>query len=141
MCCGRLAVLRRSGRLAPRSRHQPVAVLVHIRRLAGGLFNVWQGLRVPTGTSQPLFSKSRFYPLTLWCQWIHLLNSETQPMKRNSLPNTLRTAIRRSGKPIYQLAAESGVPHPSIFRFMSGQRDIRLETAEKLAATLGLRLR
>ncbi len=62
-------------------------------------------------------------------------------MKRNSLPNTLRTAIRRSGKPIYQLAAESGVPHPSIFRFMSGQRDIRLETAEKLAATLGLRLR
>jgi plasmid maintenance system antidote protein VapI len=62
-------------------------------------------------------------------------------MKRTSLPNTLRTAIRQSGKPIHQLAAEAGVPHPSIFRFMSGQRDIRLETAEKLAATLGLRLR
>ena len=36
---------------------------------------------------------------------------------------------------------ESGVAHPVILRFMSGERDIRLETAEKLAATLGLELR
>jgi transcriptional regulator with XRE-family HTH domain len=61
-------------------------------------------------------------------------------MKREPLPERLRTAIRKSGKTIYRIAVESGVAHPVILRFMSGERDIRLETAEKLAATLGLRL-
>ncbi len=61
-------------------------------------------------------------------------------MKRTPLPERLRTTIRKSGKTIHGLAKESGVSHPVILRFMSGERDIRLETAEKLAATLGLRL-
>ena len=61
-------------------------------------------------------------------------------MKRETISARLRTAIQKSGKPIYRIAVESGVPHPSIFRFMSGERDIKLETADKLAATLGLRI-
>lgn len=61
-------------------------------------------------------------------------------MKRTPLPEQLRTTIRKSGKPVHQIAQESGVSHPVIFRFLSGERDIRLETAEKLAVTLGLRL-
>jgi plasmid maintenance system antidote protein VapI len=61
-------------------------------------------------------------------------------MKRESISAKLKTAIRDSGKTVYRIALESGVPHPSIFRFLSGERDIRLETADKLAATLGLRL-
>jgi plasmid maintenance system antidote protein VapI len=61
-------------------------------------------------------------------------------MKRERLPDKLRAGIRRSGKTVYRLAKESGVAHPIIFRFLSGERDIRLETAEKLAAVLGLRL-
>ena len=61
-------------------------------------------------------------------------------MKRESLPDRLRTAIKTSGKTIYRIAQESGVAHPIILRFLSGERDIRLETAEKLAATLGLKL-
>ena len=62
-------------------------------------------------------------------------------MKRESLPEKLRTTIRKSGKTVYRVAVESGVSHPIILRFLSGERDIRLETAEKLAATLGLGLR
>ena len=33
---------------------------------------------------------------------------------------------------------ETGVNHGVILRFMKGERDIRLETAEKLAAAVGL---
>jgi transcriptional regulator with XRE-family HTH domain len=62
-------------------------------------------------------------------------------MKRQTLPEKLRAAIRESGKTIYRVAVESGVAHPVILRFMSGERDIRLETAEKLAASLGLALK
>jgi transcriptional regulator with XRE-family HTH domain len=34
--------------------------------------------------------------------------------------------------------ADTGVSHGVILRFMKGERDIRLETAEKLAAAVGL---
>jgi plasmid maintenance system antidote protein VapI len=61
-------------------------------------------------------------------------------VKRTALPDELREGIRQSGKNVYQLAKASGVSHPVILRFLSGERDIRLETAGKLAATLGMRL-
>lgn len=61
-------------------------------------------------------------------------------MKKESLSNILKSAIKKSGKTVYRIAQESGVAHPVILRFLSGERDIRLETAEKLADTLGLRL-
>jgi transcriptional regulator with XRE-family HTH domain len=62
-------------------------------------------------------------------------------MKRKTLADVLRAAIRERGKPVYRVAVESGVAHPVILRFMSGERDIRLETAEKLATALRLELR
>jgi transcriptional regulator with XRE-family HTH domain len=62
------------------------------------------------------------------------------PMKKDSLSGILKAAIKTSGKTVYRIAQESGVAHPVILRFMSGERDIRLETAEKLADALGLRL-
>ncbi len=61
-------------------------------------------------------------------------------MKREPIPQRLRTAIKDAGKSIYRVAKDSGVAHPVILRFMSGERDIRLETAEKLAESLGLEL-
>ena len=61
-------------------------------------------------------------------------------MKRQRLQDSLKAAIRQTGKPLYRLAKESGVSQPIIYRFVSGERDIRLETADKLAAALGLRL-
>ena len=62
-------------------------------------------------------------------------------MKRETIPQALRTAIRQSGKTVYQIAKNSGVAHPVILRFLSGKRDIRLATAEKLAQSLGLELK
>ena len=61
-------------------------------------------------------------------------------MKRQRLQDSLKTAIRQTGEPLNRLAKKSGVSQPIIYRFVSGERDIRLETADKLAAALGLRL-
>lgn len=62
-------------------------------------------------------------------------------MKRKTMSDRLREAIKNSGKTVYRISQESGVSHPVIFRFLSGERDIRLETAEKLAVALGLELK
>lgn len=53
----------------------------------------------------------------------------------------LRAAILASCKSAMQLGRESGVSHPVILRFVNRERDIRLETADKLARCLGLKLK
>jgi plasmid maintenance system antidote protein VapI len=55
------------------------------------------------------------------------------------LDEQLRDKIRDSGKSVNQLAAECGVPQPVLTRFLNG-KDIRLETANKLAAYFSLKL-
>jgi DNA-binding phage protein len=52
----------------------------------------------------------------------------------------LRGAIR-SAPSVYSVAIGSGVAHPILLRFLSGERDIRLATAAKLCAFFGLELR
>lgn len=61
--------------------------------------------------------------------------------RRDTISEALKRAIRDSGKSVYQLAKESGVSHPVLFRFLSGERDIRLATADKLAAALEIEVR
>lgn len=56
------------------------------------------------------------------------------------LADTLRNAIRNSGLSANKLADETGVPQPTITRFLAGA-DMKLATAEKIAARLGLELR
>jgi plasmid maintenance system antidote protein VapI len=60
-------------------------------------------------------------------------------------PETLTTQIKRlidaSGLSIYKLAKESGIPQPVLQRFVSGERDIKLSTADKLAVYFRLTLR
>ena len=58
----------------------------------------------------------------------------------DSLATALRQAIRDSGQTVYQIAQTSGVSQIVISRFLSGQHDIRLQTAGRLAAVLGLKL-
>ncbi len=58
----------------------------------------------------------------------------------HSLSDALKQAIRNSGKTEYQIAQQAGVSQIVISRFLSGERDIRMATADKLADTLGLRL-
>ena len=54
--------------------------------------------------------------------------------------NQLRTAIRKSGKSANVLAKESGIPQPTITRFLAGG-EMRSNTIDKLAAYFGLELR
>ena len=56
------------------------------------------------------------------------------------ISNQLRAAIRKSGKSANVLAKESGVPQPTITRFLAGA-EMRSNTIDKLAAYFGLELR
>ena len=57
-----------------------------------------------------------------------------------SLSTALRQAIRQSDKSEFQIAEQTGVSPLVISRFLSGERDIRMATADKLAESLGLKL-
>jgi ribosome-binding protein aMBF1 (putative translation factor) len=57
-----------------------------------------------------------------------------------ALSDGLREAIQRSGKSAYQIAKSANVSPIVISRFLSGERDIRMETADRLAEVLGLKL-
>ena len=59
----------------------------------------------------------------------------------HGVSDALRSAIRESGKSIADIAKEADVSPIVISRFLSGERDIRMRTADKLAETLGLVLR
>lgn len=48
---------------------------------------------------------------------------------------------QENGETLYRIAKESGVNHTALTRFVTGERrDIRVSTADKLAAYLGLSL-
>lgn len=66
---------------------------------------------------------------------------KAMPKPAATLVDQLRAAIRDSGLTVYRLAKNSGVSQPVIDRFLTGERDIRLETAAKLATALNLELR
>jgi DNA-binding phage protein len=56
------------------------------------------------------------------------------------LSQALRDALRASDKSMYQIAKDAGVSQIVLSRFVSGERDIRMATADKLAEALGLKL-
>jgi hypothetical protein len=57
-----------------------------------------------------------------------------------SLSEQLRKAILSSKKTRYAIAVGSGIDHAVLRRFVKGERDIKLKTAESLAEYLGLEL-
>ena len=61
--------------------------------------------------------------------------------KQQTIADTLRRAIRQSGKTVYRVSQESGVSQGVIARFLRAERDIRLETLEKLAPVVGVSVR
>jgi len=56
------------------------------------------------------------------------------------LADKLRAAIRASGQSANELGRLTGVPQPTITRFLAGA-DMKLSTASRLAAHLGLELK
>lgn len=65
---------------------------------------------------------------------------ESSGRQPSLLRELLQKSIRESGKSVDALSHESGVPAVLIASFLSGERDIHLTTADKLAHSLGLEL-
>ena len=57
-----------------------------------------------------------------------------------SLSEQLRERIAAAGSSVYELARDAGVDRSILSRFLAGKRTITLETADRLAAVLKLRL-
>jgi len=61
--------------------------------------------------------------------------------KRENMTDQLRNAVHDSGFSVNHIAAGAGIPQPVLQRFISGERqNIRLDTADRLAAYFGMRL-
>ncbi len=73
-----------------------------------------------------------------------LIEAEFPPAPRQPIPRSLsaslKKAMKQSAMTSYQLAKEAGVSQIMVSRFLSGKRDIRLATADRLAHVLGLKL-
>ena len=54
------------------------------------------------------------------------------------ISEALRRALRSSPKSIYQICKETEISQIVVSRFLSGERDIRLTTADRLAKALGI---
>lgn len=52
----------------------------------------------------------------------------------------LREAVTRSGLPVSTVATGAGIPIPCLHRFMTGERTLRLDSAELLAEYFSMRL-
>jgi hypothetical protein len=57
------------------------------------------------------------------------------------LSSALKGAIRASDMSVYRIATQAHVSQIVISRFLSGERDIRMATADRIAGVLGLTLR
>ena len=57
-----------------------------------------------------------------------------------SLSDQLRAMIEKQGGSVYELAKDAEVDRSVLSRFLAGKRTITLETADRLAARLHLRL-
>lgn len=55
-----------------------------------------------------------------------------------TVSEAIRAAVQASELSMRQIAEQSGVDHAVISRFMSGDRDLRLASADKLVTALGI---
>ena len=65
---------------------------------------------------------------------------QKRPAPPATVSESLRQAMLDSGLSAYRLAAESGVNVAAVLRFRSGERSLKLESVDRLAAVLGLKL-
>jgi hypothetical protein len=71
-------------------------------------------------------------------------SNKTKKAVTTAVTEVLRQAIQKSvadGKTYYRLSKESGVRSEIIARFVQGERDIRGETLDALASSLGMELK
>ena len=53
----------------------------------------------------------------------------------------LKVLIRESGESLASIGKKAGIPQPVLWRFVQGERDLALRTAQKLVDLFGLELR
>ncbi len=58
-----------------------------------------------------------------------------------TISDQLKKAIQDSGKSRYQISKESGVSQPQLSRFMSSERDLRLQSVDEICKALNLELK
>ena len=61
--------------------------------------------------------------------------------KRPTIAETLRMAIAESGETVAAVSRGTGIAQPVLHRFVHGERDLTLRTAEKLLQYFDLELR
>jgi hypothetical protein len=66
--------------------------------------------------------------------------SPSQASHPAMLSELLKRSIRESNKSVDEIAGDAGVSPVLVARFMSGERDIHIATADKLAEAVGLNL-
>jgi hypothetical protein len=59
---------------------------------------------------------------------------------KQKMTDVLKVAIETSGISRYRIARATGLPEPSLCRFMQGKASLRLDKADMLAEYLGLQL-
>ena len=60
--------------------------------------------------------------------------------RTDSLGEALRKAIRDSTQPVADIAEKAHLSTLALSKFLAGERDIHLETADRLAEALGIKL-
>jgi transcriptional regulator with XRE-family HTH domain len=68
------------------------------------------------------------------------MTQEKPPPPAPTISEQLREAIRQRGLTAYKVAKDAGVSHTIVQRFLDGDRGLKLDSADKIARTLRLRL-
>jgi len=55
-----------------------------------------------------------------------------------TIEETLKRHIEESGDSLYRISEDSGVNYSSLYRFVSGERQLSLDVAQKLVDYFGL---
>ena len=56
------------------------------------------------------------------------------------ISDQLRGHLLAAGDSVYSIAAAAGCPRSSLSRFLAGRRSLSLDTVDRVAAAVGLRL-
>jgi transcriptional regulator with XRE-family HTH domain len=64
----------------------------------------------------------------------------TSVSRPTTISQQLQATIRARGLTAYAVAKQAGVDPGVVARFMNGERDLRLTTADEIAVALGLQL-
>ncbi len=62
------------------------------------------------------------------------------PIANPTMRDVIIKAIEETGQSVRSIALNAGIDQSQLFRFVVGERDLRLEAADKVARSLGLKL-